>query len=191
MGERPDGGADSAQVWSSSPPCIWPCHFAPSAPVWGFQRLTALLRKSTSLQGLQAPHLAASLRSAGPAPPAHCPRCPYLEATLIWKGKGASLNNQTLQDREWGAWLEGLGLFPTSAPVLGEPKLQGPLTPPTRGVFCMQKAPSFPLFTGKASKIRRIAMRKNKTMALRFPGIVQRKIMLSVEKKIFSSKKHL
>ena len=86
--------------------------------------------------------------------------CAYLEATLIWKGKWAPLNNQTLQDREWGAWLEGLGLFPTAAPVLGEPKLQGSPTPPTRGVFCMQKAPSFPLFTGKASKKRRIAMRK-------------------------------
>lgn len=162
-------------------PCIRLCHFAPSAPIWGFQGLTI----SPSLEIYLFTGVTGSTCSL--PLPLHA----YLEATLIWKGKQASLNNQTLQDREWGAWLEGLGLSPTAAPVLGEPNLQGPPTPPTRGVFCMQKAPSFPLFTGKASKKGGLQREKNKTIALRFPGIIQRKIMLSMEKTIFSSKKPL
>lgn len=75
-----------------------------------------------------------------------------------------------------------LALFPTAAPVLGEPNL---LTPHTRGVFCMQKEPSFPLFTGKASKKGGLQREKIKTIALRFPGIIQRKIMLHGENNLF------
>lgn len=40
LGERPDGGANSAQAWSFSLLCIRLCYFAPSAPIWGFQGLT-------------------------------------------------------------------------------------------------------------------------------------------------------
>ena len=185
LGERPDGGANSAQAWPSSLPLHKALPLCPFSPYVGFQGWPSLLlRKSNSLQGLQAPHLAASVRRACHAPPAHCsPPVHTWRPPSSGRASGHHSTIRLCRTENGVLGLRVLACFPLLLQCWVSPNCKVPQPLPPEECFACRKLLPSHCSLAKHPKKGGLQWEKNKTMALRFPGIIQRKIMLSMEKK--------